>query len=507
MPLPVRTSYPLADLLPRRQEALSYRVPGEMGRELAAAFERTFSLLTRAHGALEVKAPSAILTPRWHAVVHQLVRRRMARGLVLSLPLEKGLPLYYFDIDSPFLGHQTDAGEPVSPRYCRGFSDDYDHALAKLVGECLERTTLLHFRMADLVRASPRSLRRTGMRFVPPERLSVFASWQIERRPELHFDDDSLFAWVPCTSLHSSDTVLVPAQLIYWTYPFSFGDVPEPVLRELNTNGAGGYYSLEGAILSGLLECIQRDGFFRHWLRRIPPPRIDPAGIRNERTTRLIERGRDVGLETLFFDVTSELGVPTCLCVLRRQDDELPPVSMGASCRIDGETALLDALLEAASVHHVLAQMPERFRLADDYEPFTDPTLSTIQRLAFWANPDHGRHLEFFLEGRVESVGAFSRGLSPPKNARSGLRLVLDVLRDRGLDGYYFQARHPVLDELGYATARVVVPGLVPMYCEERSVPLGLPRLRADAGGSGAQAAAADDAVRRQAPPWPHPFP
>jgi thiazole/oxazole-forming peptide maturase SagD family component len=512
IPLPVRPSYGLPELLPRRQDGLFYRVPGEMGRELAAAFERTFSLLTRAHGALEVKAPSTLLTPRWHAIVHHLGRRGLARRLVLSLPLEKGLPLYYFDISSPFLGHQTDAGEPAAPRFSRGFSDDYDHALSKLVGECLERTTLLYFRMAELVRGSARSLRRAGMRFVALERLGVFAPWQIERRPELRFDDDSLFGWVPCTSLFSSERVLVPAQLIYWTYPVSFGDVPEPVLRELNTNGAGGFYSLEGALLSGLLESIQRDGFFRHWLRRIPPMRIDSAGIRQERTNRLIAQGRELGLETRFFDITSDLGVPTCLCVLVRQDDELPHITMGASCRIDGETAMHDALLEAASVHHVMAQMPERFRLPDDYEPFTDPAISTIQRLAFWSNPEHGYHLDAFLNGSIESVGTFCRGLSPPKDARAGLGLVIDILRRHGLDGYYFQVQHPVLDELGYATARVVVPGLVPMYCEERGAPLGLARLRRDGGSrdapsGSARMAGADEAGPGQWPPWPHPFP
>jgi ribosomal protein S12 methylthiotransferase accessory factor len=510
MPLPVRPSYGLAELLPRKERGLSYRVPGQMGRELAAAFERTFSLLIRAHGSLEVKAPSKLLTPRWHAVVHQLFVRGLARGLVLSLPLEKGLPLYYFDLSSPFLVHQTDAGEPAAPRYSRGFSDDYDHALAKVVGECLERSTLIYFRMADLVRGSPRSLRRAGKRFVPPEQLSVFAPWQIERRPELRYGDDSMFGWVPCTSLLTSEEVLVPAQLIYWTYPVSFGDVPEPLLRELNTNGAGGFYSLEGALLSGLTECIQRDGFFRHWLRQIAPPRIDPAGIRQERTKRLIAQGHDVGLETLFFDITSELGVPTCLCVLVRRDDELPHVSMGASCRIDGETAIHDALLEAASVHHILAQMPERLRLPEDYEPFSDPTISTVQRLQFWANPEHRKHLEPFLQGPVESVTAFCRGLSPPKDARASLRLVVDVLRRHALDAYYFPVQHPALDELGYATARVVVPGLVPMYCEERNAPLGLARVAPDGGAAQnilPSGGATPNVGPGHWPPWPHPFP
>jgi ribosomal protein S12 methylthiotransferase accessory factor YcaO len=211
-----------------------------------------------------------------------------------------------------------------------------------------------------------------------------------------------------------------------------------------------------------------------------------------------------VGLETIFLDITSELGVPTCLCVLVRRDGELPHITMGASCRIDGETALRDALLEAAGVHHVIAKMPERFRLPDDYRPFTDPSISTVQRLAFWANPEHGKHLDSFLSGGLESVSDFCRGLSapsPPQHERASLRLVIDILRRHGMDGYYFQARHPALDELGYATARVIVPGLVPIYCEERNAPLGLPRLRKDGSVGEPQPAEADW------PPWPHPFP
>jgi hypothetical protein len=164
---------------------------------------------------------------------------------------------------------------------------------------------------------------------------------------------------------------------------------------------------------------------------------------------------------------------------------------MGASCRIDGEIAMLDALLEAASVHHILAQMKERFRLPEGYEPFSDPAMSTIQRLSFWANPEHQGHLQPFLDGPVESVATFCRGLPPRGDARTNLRLVVDVLRRHSLDAYYFQVHHPALEELRYATARVVVPRLVPMYCEERNAPLGLPRLGSDP----------------RWPPWPHPFP
>jgi ribosomal protein S12 methylthiotransferase accessory factor len=491
IPLPVKATYSLSELLPRRPDAPGYRLPGEVGAPLSMAFERTLALLLGGHGPLAVQAPSKILTPRWHRLVNRLVQHGLARTVNLSLPLERGLPLYYFDIGSPFLGHRTDGGRPQVTRYSRGFSDDYDHALSKVAGECLERGPLLYFKMADFVRGSARSLRSHGMRILEPKTLSVFSPSQIERRPELRFDDDSVFHWTRCTSLLTSEEAFVPAQLVYWNYPVGWGDVPEPVLREQNTHGAGGFYSLEGAILSGLLECLQRDGFFWHWLRRVAPARIATEGVSRPSTVRLLGLARDVGLEPLLFDITSELGIPTCLCALVRSDDEIPHVTMGASCRLDGETAIHDALLEAASVHHLIAQETERLRLPTGFVPFADPTFDTRRRLAFWANPEHAHHLAFFLGGPRATVRAFCRGLQPAADARASLALVLDVLRQRGIGAWYVEARHEALDELGYASARVIVPDLLPMYCEDRNAPLGHVRLQAGP----------------EPPPWPHPFP
>ena len=490
MPLPVSPPYSLGELLPRRAEGPGYHVPGEMGSQLAAAFERAFALIERGHGPLSVASPAQVLTPRWHRLFNRLKELGLAQSVTLSMPFERGVPLYYFDVGSPFLWHATDGARPEVSRYSRGFSEDYDVALARAVGECLERGALLYFRMEDMVRGSARSLRSHARRIVEPRSVGVFSPGQIERMPERRFDDDSVFQWTECTSLLTGSRALVPAQLVHWNFPTAWGDVAEPVLRERSTHGAGGFYSVEGAVLSGLLECVQRDGFFLYWLRSLAPPRIDPGGVRWPATLGLIEKARDVGLETVLFDITSELGIPTCLCALIRTDGEAPYASMGGSCRLDGERAIHDAFLEAASVHHMLVQRTEPFRLPDDYEPFTDPSLHTPNRLAFWANPEHARHLAFFLEGRPTSVSEFCRGLAGGEEARESLALVVRVLKQHGVDAFYVEARHAGLDELGYASVRVIVPHLLPLYYEERNAPLGHPRLR-------------HAALNR----WPHPFP
>ncbi len=498
--LPVASSYSLSELLPRRDPGSGYRVPGEMGSPLATAFDRAFQMVERGYGPLCVANPSAVLTPKWQRVLNHLHRRGFAKAVHLSMPLERGVPLYYFDIASPFLWHRTDGACPELPRYSRGFSEDYDHALSKVVGECLERGSFLYFRMEDMVRGSARSLRSRGIPFVEPRTLGVFAPWQWERRPELRFDDDSVFNWTECRSLVTGERAWLPAQLVYWNYPRGHADVPEPLLRETSSHGGGGFFTLEGALLSGVLECLQRDGFFLHWLNGLSPPRIDVDGIRRPSTLRLIRDAHDVGLDVVFLDITSELGAPTCLCLLTRSDGEPPHVCMGGSCRLDGEAALHDALLEAASVHHILAQTAEPVRLPEDYEPWSDPSFYAHKRLAFWANPEHARHLEFFLRGRSVSVAEFCRGLSASTDPRKNLEIIIDVLRRHGLRAWYVEAENEVLDELGYAAAKVIIPDLVPLYYEERNAPLGLPRLRTAPCVSGLP-------PTQPFTPWPHPFP
>ncbi len=490
VPLPVRETYSLSELLPRRAPGVGYRVPGEMGPPLARAFERAFALLERGYGPLSVRAPSRLLTPRWYRVVRALARHGLARTLTLSLPHERGIPLYYFDIAAGPCWHATDGGQPERTRYGRGVSDDYDHALAKGVGECLERGSLLYFRMADMIRGSARSLRARGLPFVDPRALSVFSREQIDRRPALAVDDGSVFQWVPCRSLVSSQEALVPAQLVHWNYPVGWGDAPEPMLREQNSHGAAAFYSLDGALLSGLLECLQRDGFFRHWLRGIAPPRIATGDVTRPATVRLLQSARDVGLEPILLDITSQLGVPTCVCVLARDDGESPAVTVGASCRLDAERAIHDALLEAASVHHVVAQSPERLRAAAGRDPLVDASFDTDHRLAFWANPEHARHLAWLLGGATESLSDFRRGWRAPESSREGLERVVEVLRRHRIAAWFHEVRHAALDELGFAAARVIVPDLLPMYCVDRNAPLGQAR--------------AEGAAQ---PPWPHPFP
>jgi thiazole/oxazole-forming peptide maturase SagD family component len=454
-------------------------------------------MLESVHGGVRVKPPSAILTPPWNALLQVLRRKHVASSVRLSYPWNHGVPLYYFDLGSPFIGHLTDGNRPSTLRYSRGFAESYDLALSKLFGECLERTPPLYHRWDDMVRASPRSLRDRGLRHLDPRRLSVFSAWQKDRRTQLGFDDDTLFHWDWCHPLHGGAKVLVPSQVVYWNYSKAAGDELEPTLRECSTHGGGGHFTVQGALVSALLEWIQRDAFFLFWLRGETPPRIDHDMLRSPATRTLIERTRDAGLDPTFLDLTTEFGIPVCACVLVGRDRTWPHLAVGASCRLDPEAAVHDALLEAGSVHHLLVASQEPTRLPNDYVPFTDPSMNTERRLAFWADPDNADKIAFLLAGRP-------RPLRPPDPARRAiapeecLRLIKTRFRRLGLDAYYKVFDHEALRTVGYASVKVIAPDLAPLYYDDVNAPLGLERIRSWRGAV---------VEPRDFTPWPHPFP
>ena len=69
-----------------------------------------------------------------------------------------------------------------------------------------------------------------------------------------------------------------------------------------------------------------------------------------------------------------------------------------------------------------------------------------------------------------------------------------------GYEPFAYEAKHPLLDELGYASAKVVVPKLLPLYLNEHLATAGAPRLREAMDNLGLPPAA-------ELNPWPHPFP
>lgn len=450
---------------------------------------------------------------RYKKVLRYLQERGII-GEMRALPLYNDEPwMYYFLIESPLDTSQTDGNKLRYLSYTFGASRDLHKAISKVIGEFLERYPLLLYRTGDFLRASPVALRRKKIPFIDPAVLSVFSDEQKQNNFHLRFDDVSHFYWVEGKALAGDRRVLLPAQTVFWNYSSVHREFFEPRLREFNTNGASGHFTLDEALLGGIYEIIQRDGFLIYWLNHHAPPQVDVAELEAhpkvpDALKKLLVDCRTAGLTAHILNTTTpDVGVFSCICVIVDDSAIGVKVSIAGGCDTVVFDAIERSIEEALLVFHLSrgrkdGGSPFPFLQEGEYVPFRDSSINDIERINTFANPNMFSKFQFFLKGKrhaVDEVLQYDRRFKSTAEELAHVHASLQRMGP-GYEVYYYQPRHEILDMLGYVSVKVVIPQLVGLYLRETNVPLGLHRLRAMPEKLGFRAT-------KEWNPWPHPFP
>lgn len=442
---------------------------------------------------------------KWLPIVNYLKNIKILEDIQFSPSYFDEPRLIRADVDYLLSTDLTDGILPKK-KFCYSNSLDVDQTLAKVIGEFLERYTLIIYREKNLIKTSLLNLQRDDKLFLNIRSLASFSQKQKQNRPSFQFNDHSLFLWTEGKSLFDRQTVLLPAQLTFWNYKHRHQDWPEPILRESNSNGASGHYTLNQAILAGLYELIQRDGFLIYWLNKQGPPQIDIKTIDYEPLNYLLAECNYLNFEVRFYNTTTDIGVPSCICIVFDHSGYGPKISFGGDCGYNWDKILLGSLQEAFATYSYLrrlkTEMGENYTVLDEnYRPFQD-TINQMNRLTLWANPEMYKHITFFLAGKFESLTEI-RTRYPcfisPDEEFNYLTQKFKSFGD-GYEIYYYQAKHQALDDLGYFSVKVIVPALVPLYLNEHYAPLGSSRLKLVPTKLGFSVASEWNR-------WPHPFP
>ncbi len=382
-----------------------------------------------------------------------------------------------------------------------GFGKDADIVFSKAIGEFLERYFLLVYHRKNLVRSSYASLQKRGLSALNPDTLAGFSIEQKRQYPKRTFTDDSVFSWGKATRVLTRAEVWVPAQCIYWNYDL-FHDEQEPMLGEFNTNGAGGMFTEEGAILSGLYELIQRDAFLLYWLNGLTPVRIIPESIPGDEFQNLLKESKRYGFKVHCMNVTTDITVPSFMVVIIDETGKGPYFSLGGGCQADPAKALHRALEEAWSVYYWMRPRSP-FTLPEHYKPFSDSSIGQDERLRLSANREMAKHYQFFINGELREFQEikfdYPARFSSEKEELTFLVKKVENLGS-GYEVFSFCVQHPLLEKLGYYSVRVIVPALIPLYLMETNAPLGAERLTQVPVKFGFKA-------RQEFYPVPHPFP
>ena len=379
------------------------------------------------------------------------------------------------------------------------FGKNAAEVFSKAIGEILERYFLTIYHKKNLLRSSLSALKNKKLPALDLNLLAGFSEEQKKNNPRRQFNEESIFYWEKAKRVLTGETTYLPAQLIYWTY---IRDELEPFLCEGNTNGAGGFFTKEGAILSGIYELIQRDSFLIYWLNKLTPKTIDPKTIPDEDFQNLLEESKRYGFEIYCLNITADTGAPAFAVIVSDSSGKSPRFCLGAGCQADPVKALRRALEEAWSVYYWMRPWPYHPVLTGDYKPFRRG-IEQDERLRLWANPEMADYFKFFISGKKEPFD--STDFNYPKEFASQ-KEELDFLARRveslgpGYEVYYYQPQHPLLSEVGYYSAQVVVPQFIPLYIRENNAPLSSRRLKEAPSKLGFKAA-------KEFNPLPHPFP
>lgn len=132
------------------------------------------------------------------------------------------------------------------------------------------------------------------------------------------------------------------------------------------SNGLAAGPSYTQAILSGLLEVIERDAFLITWLCKLPMPKVRLDSIKSKHTQNIIQmyqrRGIEIHINALILDTC----IPTFLATAMDLSDNGPAVTVGLSSDVDSEMGIFKALQEIGQIRpHLKQAMRSSFQLAD----------------------------------------------------------------------------------------------------------------------------------------------
>jgi ribosomal protein S12 methylthiotransferase accessory factor len=389
------------------------------------------------------------------------------------------------------------AGAPVR-RIGSGSAWRRDSALAAALGEAVERYSAACAPAPDLLVVG--SARDIGGEAVQPARFALFSDEQYDedRFPYHRFMDTTELTWTQGFALPDGEPAFLPAQLVYLSDAYG----AEPVrIASSTSNGLACHATREEAVLSALLELVERDAFMIVWSNRLSLPRLSwecDEELRAFEATYLAP----TGLRHAAVDLSCFWEIPIALGVVRSDQPTRGALGVGASAAPTIEEAVWQALDEACRVQawasDLLAASPGR-----EFDPDGSDVHDFDDHVHYYA--DHRRaEAADFLDASAEVRDVREVEPLAGESPTALIQAVAERLAARGSSAYAADVTAPDIRDAGLAVARVVAPELCPLDADHCTRFLGGRRLYEAAFDLGLSHRPLDpDSLN----PYPHPFP
>jgi ribosomal protein S12 methylthiotransferase accessory factor len=325
-----------------------------------------------------------------------------------------------------------------------------DKALLKCLAESAERFSLINCPINKIVFASysDSKLRKKAL-----DPIIYTCNRKIRSRR---------IGWIRGYNLTKSLECFLPAQLIYQNYDARKDGIN---LSDNVSTGAAGGFDHESTLCRGIYEIIERDCFMTIYLAQIKIPRIDIDIIRDEKIQKINSAYIRYNLDVYVFNITNDLSIPSFLTILIDKSNQGPPLALGLKSSLNAFQAIYGSMEEAFLTRPWIRQL----MLDKQIKQITKkPNLisSHLERAAYWMQPNMLEKLDFLLKQPVVPLH-----LSYYKNTQSklGSDKIIHLLKQIDYQIYFCDITPDFLQEIGFKTYKVIIPGLQPLYLREKN--------------------------------------
>lgn len=367
------------------------------------------------------------------------------------------------------------------------------------IGEAVERYSGAWVPFEQLRYGTWRELTRQGVNCLSPEEYTPFAEWQYDQpdAPYVRFTADTALPWVESRRLADGALVWIPAQLVYLR-----GDLMAVNPIGYPTSNGLAYGSTpDEALVSAVLELVERDSVMITWYKRLSMPLIDPASD-PELTAYLERHVAPTGLRVSLVDLSVLNGIPAVLAVVRNEVSGVAPLGLGAAAAGSGVRAATKAACEAVSTRTWAVTKRRAGYVVDPAADFAESVRGFDDHIALYAQPDLIGETRF-LDGSAERSRVDQMPVLPSATPGELRDALVTRLAGQGTALYAVDLTSPDVREAGGHVVKVFSPQLQPLDSGYRNRYLGGSRLHTRPAELGLLAPGEERTVS----PLPHPFP
>ncbi|GCF12001.1 hypothetical protein KDI_55650 [Dictyobacter arantiisoli] len=250
----------------------------------------------------------------------------------------------------------------------------------------------------------------------------------------------------------------------------------------------------EEAILFGLMELIERDGFLLSWYTKTAPRRVDLAHCNDHSILHMLDRCNRIGYDVHVLDTRFDMQFPSVAAIAVLRDTHLtrpeddperirPRFGVGGGASFSPEQAILSALAELGFWIHntrVDHHMDEIRAMIQDHEKVR----AVSDHALLYSIPETASRAAFLYQNSTlcpfdTCYAEWLTNRPQTLDLRDDLLYCVKLILDRGMDVIAVDLTSPEQERMGLKTFKVIVPGLLPIEFGGQRVRVhDLPRLK-----------------------------